>query len=154
MLTKQILRVMNHMRINRSVALYIQSAVSLNVSLKANSRKVSLQEEAFCVVESHGPSAVQNSVRYEMWTLFIVPQQINQSSSLNTLKCNVFHLLFQYPFEENLFQSLFYPLQTKFLDTVNTLCGRIPQVFLKQIEKTMRAVYEKKVVRHVRLPRE
>lgn len=152
MLTKQILWVLNHVRINRSVALYIQSAVSLNLSLKANSRKVSLQEEAFCMVESHGPSAVQNSVRYEMWTLFIVPQQINRS--LNTLKCNIFHLLFQYPFEENLFQSLFYPLQTKFLDTVNTLCGRIPQVFLKQIEKTMRALYEKKVVRRVRLPRE
>lgn len=66
----------------------------------------------------------------------------------------VFYLLFQYPFEENMFQSLFYPLQTKFLDTVNTLCGRIPQVFLKQIEKTMRVVYEKKVVRHVRLPHE
>lgn len=98
-----------------------------------------------------GPSAVQNSVRYEMWTLFIVPPQLYQSSSLNNY---VFHLLFQYPFEENLFQSLFYPLQTKFLDTVNTLCGRIPQVFLKQIEKTMRAVYEKKVVRRVRLPHE
>uniref|UniRef100_A0A673YH03 UDP-D-xylose:beta-D-glucoside alpha-1,3-D-xylosyltransferase n=1 Tax=Salmo trutta TaxID=8032 RepID=A0A673YH03_SALTR len=48
--------------------------------------------------------------------------------------------------------SLFYPLQTKFLDTVNTLCGRIPQVFLKQVEKSMRTVYEKKVVRHVRPP--
>lgn len=51
---------------------------------------------------------------------------------------------------ENLFQSLFYPLQTKFLDTVNTLCGRVPQVFLKQIEKTLKAVFEQKVVRHVR----
>lgn len=58
----------------------------------------------------------------------------------------------QYPFEDNMFQSLFYPLQTKFLDTVNTLCGRIPQVFLKQVEKTMRTVYEKKVVRHVKPP--
>lgn len=56
----------------------------------------------------------------------------------------------QFPFEDNLFQSLFYPIQTKFLDTVNTLCGRIPQVFLKQIEKTMRKVYEEKVVHHVR----
>ncbi|XP_016126601.1 glucoside xylosyltransferase 2-like [Sinocyclocheilus grahami] len=66
----------------------------------------------------------------------------------------VYDAIREYPFEENLFQSLFYPLQTKFLDTVNTLCGRIPQVFLRQIEKTMRAVYEKKVVRRVRLPRE
>lgn len=64
----------------------------------------------------------------------------------------VYDAIHEYPFEENLFQSLFYPLQTKFLDTVNTLCGRIPQVFLKQIEKTMRAAYEKKVVRHVRPP--
>ncbi|KAM4588105.1 glucoside xylosyltransferase 2 [Odontesthes bonariensis] len=55
-----------------------------------------------------------------------------------------------FPFEDNMFQSLFYPIQTKFLDTVNTLCGRIPQVFLKQIEKTMKGVFEDKVVRHVR----
>lgn len=59
----------------------------------------------------------------------------------------------QFPFEDNMFQSLFYPIQTKFLDTVNTLCGRIPQVFLKQIEKTMRKVFEEKVVRHVRPPK-
>ncbi|XP_010901071.1 glucoside xylosyltransferase 2 isoform X2 [Esox lucius] len=65
----------------------------------------------------------------------------------------VYDAIHEYPFEDNMFQSLFYPLQTKFLDTVNTLCGRIPQVFLKQVEKTMRAVYEKKVVRHVRPPR-
>ncbi|CAB1353470.1 unnamed protein product [Coregonus sp. 'balchen'] len=64
----------------------------------------------------------------------------------------VYDAIHEYPFEDNLFQSLFYPLQTKFLDTVNTLCGRIPQVFLKQVEKTMRTVYEKKVVRHVRPP--
>uniref|UniRef100_A0A3Q3J2I1 UDP-D-xylose:beta-D-glucoside alpha-1,3-D-xylosyltransferase n=1 Tax=Monopterus albus TaxID=43700 RepID=A0A3Q3J2I1_MONAL len=51
---------------------------------------------------------------------------------------------------DNMFQSLFYPIQTKFLDTVNTLCGRIPQVFLKQIEKTMKKVYEERVIRHVR----
>ncbi|XP_063071343.1 glucoside xylosyltransferase 2 [Engraulis encrasicolus] len=62
----------------------------------------------------------------------------------------VYDAIHDYPFGENLFQSLFFPLQTKFLDTVNTLCGRIPQVFLKQVEKTMRAVYEKKVVRHVK----
>ncbi|KAL2091486.1 hypothetical protein ACEWY4_013749 [Coilia grayii] len=64
----------------------------------------------------------------------------------------VYDAIHDYPFEENLFQSLFFPLQTKFLDTVNTLCGRIPQVFLKQVEKTMRAVYEKKVIRHVKRP--
>lgn len=57
----------------------------------------------------------------------------------------------QFPFEDNMFHSLFYPIQTKFLDTVNTLCGRIPQVFLKQIEKTLRKVFEEKVVRHIRL---
>ncbi|KAI5619503.1 glucoside xylosyltransferase 2 precursor [Silurus asotus] len=65
----------------------------------------------------------------------------------------VYDSIHDYPVEENLFQSLFYPLQTKFLDTVNTLCGRVPQVFLKQIEKTMKAVFEQKVVRHARLPR-
>lgn len=59
-------------------------------------------------------------------------------------------LCLQFPFEDNLFQSLFYPIQTKFLETVNTLCGRIPQVFLKQIEKTMRKVYEERVIKHVR----
>lgn len=59
-------------------------------------------------------------------------------------------LVFQYPVGENLFQSLFYPLQTKFLDTVNTLCGRVPQVFLKQIEKTMKLAFEQKVIRHAR----
>lgn len=59
-------------------------------------------------------------------------------------------LSLQFPFEDNMFQSLFYPIQTKFLDTVNTLCGRIPQVFLKQIEKTMKKVFEEKVVRRVR----
>ncbi|XP_041748462.1 glucoside xylosyltransferase 2-like isoform X1 [Coregonus clupeaformis] len=64
----------------------------------------------------------------------------------------VYDAIHEYPFEDNLFQSLFYPLQTKFLDTVNTLCGRIPQVFLKQVEKTMRTMYEKKVVRHVKPP--
>uniref|UniRef100_A0A3P8TWD0 UDP-D-xylose:beta-D-glucoside alpha-1,3-D-xylosyltransferase n=1 Tax=Amphiprion percula TaxID=161767 RepID=A0A3P8TWD0_AMPPE len=62
----------------------------------------------------------------------------------------VYDAIRDFPFEDNMFQSLFYPIQTKFLDTVNTLCGRIPQVFLKQIEKTMRKVFEDKVVRHVR----
>ncbi|PKU33084.1 glucoside xylosyltransferase 2 [Limosa lapponica baueri] len=52
----------------------------------------------------------------------------------------------KFPFEDNLFQSLYYPLQSKFLDTVHTLCGRIPQVFLKQIEKTMKKVYENRVI--------
>ncbi|KAF5901784.1 serine/threonine-protein phosphatase 4 regulatory subunit 2-B-like, partial [Clarias magur] len=60
----------------------------------------------------------------------------------------VYDSIHDYPVGENLFQSLFYPLQTKFLDTVNTLCGRVPQVFLKQIEKTMKIVFEQKVVRH------
>ncbi|XP_054993002.1 glucoside xylosyltransferase 2 [Sorex araneus] len=51
-----------------------------------------------------------------------------------------------FPFQDNLFQSLYYPLQLKFLETVHTLCGRIPQVFLKQIEKTMKRAYEKHVI--------
>uniref|UniRef100_A0A8I5ZMN1 UDP-D-xylose:beta-D-glucoside alpha-1,3-D-xylosyltransferase n=1 Tax=Rattus norvegicus TaxID=10116 RepID=A0A8I5ZMN1_RAT len=54
-----------------------------------------------------------------------------------------------FPFRDNLFQSMYYPLQLKFLETVHTLCGRIPQVFLKQIEKTMRRAYEKHIVIHV-----
>uniref|UniRef100_UPI003AAD50A3 glucoside xylosyltransferase 2 isoform X1 n=1 Tax=Centroberyx gerrardi TaxID=166262 RepID=UPI003AAD50A3 len=62
----------------------------------------------------------------------------------------VYDAIHDFPLQDNLFQSLFYPIQTKFLDTVNTLCGRIPQVFLKQIEKTMRNVYEAKVVRHAK----
>ncbi|XP_020488343.1 glucoside xylosyltransferase 2 [Labrus bergylta] len=62
----------------------------------------------------------------------------------------VYDAIREFPFDDNMFQSLFYPIQTKFLDTVNTLCGRIPQVFLKQIERTMRKVFEEKVVRHVR----
>ncbi|XP_059571780.1 glucoside xylosyltransferase 2 [Alligator mississippiensis] len=61
----------------------------------------------------------------------------------------IYEVIRDFPFEDNLFQSLFYPLQSKFLDTVHTLCGRIPQVFLKQIEKTMRKVYENRVVVHV-----
>ncbi|XP_077430194.1 glucoside xylosyltransferase 2 isoform X1 [Vanacampus margaritifer] len=55
-----------------------------------------------------------------------------------------------FPFDDNMFQSLFYPIQAKFLDTVNTLCGRIPQVFLKQIEKTMRKAFEENVIRHIK----
>ncbi|XP_034551836.1 glucoside xylosyltransferase 2 [Notolabrus celidotus] len=62
----------------------------------------------------------------------------------------VYDVIREFPFEDNMFQSLFYPIQTKFLDTVNTLCGRIPQVFLKQIEKTMRKIFQEKVVQHVR----
>ncbi|XP_030741463.1 glucoside xylosyltransferase 2 [Echinops telfairi] len=54
-----------------------------------------------------------------------------------------------FPFRDNLFQSMYSPLQLKFLETVHTLCGRIPQVFLKQIEKTMKRVYEKHVIFHV-----
>ncbi|XP_026163744.1 glucoside xylosyltransferase 2 [Mastacembelus armatus] len=62
----------------------------------------------------------------------------------------VYDVIRDFPFDDNMFQSLFYPMQTKFLDTVNTLCGRIPQVFLKQIEKTMKKVFEERVIRHVR----
>uniref|UniRef100_A0A8C5XIZ1 UDP-D-xylose:beta-D-glucoside alpha-1,3-D-xylosyltransferase n=1 Tax=Microcebus murinus TaxID=30608 RepID=A0A8C5XIZ1_MICMU len=51
-----------------------------------------------------------------------------------------------FPFQDNLFQSMYYPLQLKFLETVHTLCGRIPQVFLKQIEKTMKRAYERHVI--------
>ncbi|XP_023388919.1 glucoside xylosyltransferase 2 [Pteropus vampyrus] len=54
-----------------------------------------------------------------------------------------------FPFQDNLFQSMYYPLQLKFLETVHTLCGRISQVFLKQIEKTMKRAYEKHVIIHV-----
>ncbi|XP_034023368.1 glucoside xylosyltransferase 2 [Thalassophryne amazonica] len=61
----------------------------------------------------------------------------------------VYDAIRDFPFEHNMFQSLFYPIQTKFLDTVNTLCGRIPQVFLKQIEKTMRKAFEDRVVHHI-----
>ncbi|XP_014834074.1 PREDICTED: glucoside xylosyltransferase 2 isoform X3 [Poecilia mexicana] len=62
----------------------------------------------------------------------------------------VYDAIHNFPFEDNMFQSLFYPIQNKFLDTVNTLCGRIPQVFLKQIENAMKTVFEANVVRHVR----
>ncbi|XP_029948552.1 glucoside xylosyltransferase 2 [Salarias fasciatus] len=62
----------------------------------------------------------------------------------------VYDAIRDFPFEDNMFRSLFYPIQTKFLDTVNTLCGRIPQVFLKQVEKTMRKMFEEKVVHHAR----
>ncbi|KAE8297958.1 Glucoside xylosyltransferase 2 [Larimichthys crocea] len=62
----------------------------------------------------------------------------------------VYDAIRDFPFNDNMFQSLFYPIQTKFLDTVNTLCGRIPQVFLRQIEKTMKKVFEEKVIRHAR----
>ncbi|XP_041048567.1 glucoside xylosyltransferase 2 isoform X1 [Carcharodon carcharias] len=51
-----------------------------------------------------------------------------------------------FPFEDNLFQSLYFPLQNNFLKTVHTLCGRLPQVFLKQIEQAMRKVYELRVI--------
>ncbi|KAK6473996.1 glucoside xylosyltransferase 2-like isoform X1 [Huso huso] len=64
----------------------------------------------------------------------------------------VYEAIHDYPFEDNLFQSMFYPLQTKFLETVHTLCGRIPQVFLKQVEKTMRKVYEQRVIVHLKHP--
>ncbi|XP_067855009.1 glucoside xylosyltransferase 2 [Heptranchias perlo] len=52
-----------------------------------------------------------------------------------------------FPFEDNLFQSLYFPLQNSFMKTVHTLCGRLPQVFLKQIEQAMRKVYELRIIR-------
>ncbi|XP_051836833.1 glucoside xylosyltransferase 2 [Antechinus flavipes] len=62
----------------------------------------------------------------------------------------LYEVMRDFPFQDNLFQSMYYPLQLKFLETVHTLCGRIPQVFLKQIEKTMKRVYEKHVIVHLR----
>ncbi|XP_070789662.1 glucoside xylosyltransferase 2 [Pituophis catenifer annectens] len=58
----------------------------------------------------------------------------------------LYEVIRDFSFEDNLFQSMYYPLQSKFLNTVHTLCGRIPQVFLKQIERTMKKVYEKHVI--------
>ncbi|KAL7986188.1 hypothetical protein Chor_011354 [Crotalus horridus] len=58
----------------------------------------------------------------------------------------LYEVIRDFSFEDNLFQSMYYPLQSKFLNTVHTLCGRIPQVFLKQIERTMKKVYENHVV--------
>ncbi|KAM3914616.1 glucoside xylosyltransferase 2 [Leptodactylus fuscus] len=57
-----------------------------------------------------------------------------------------YEVIRDYPFDGNLFQSMYYPLQTKFLESVHTLCGRIPQVFLKQVENTMKKVYERRVI--------
>ncbi|XP_072136689.1 glucoside xylosyltransferase 2 [Mobula birostris] len=51
-----------------------------------------------------------------------------------------------FPFEENLFQSLYFPLQNSFLNTVHTLCGRLSQVFLKQLEQAMKKAYELRVI--------
>ncbi|XP_072328334.1 glucoside xylosyltransferase 2 isoform X2 [Scyliorhinus torazame] len=61
----------------------------------------------------------------------------------------VYEAIRDFPFEENLFQALYFPLQNNFLKTVHTLCGRLPQVFLKQIEQTMRKEYEHRVIRGV-----
>ncbi|XP_029141651.1 glucoside xylosyltransferase 2 [Protobothrops mucrosquamatus] len=58
----------------------------------------------------------------------------------------LYEVIRDFSFEDNLFQSMYYPLQSKFLNTVHTLCGRIPQVFLKQIERTMKNVYENHVI--------
>ncbi|KAG9337500.1 hypothetical protein JZ751_028691 [Albula glossodonta] len=57
----------------------------------------------------------------------------------------IYETIHKYPFEDNFVQGLFQPMQTKFLDTVNTVCGRIPQIFLKQVEKTMRTMFEQVV---------
>ncbi|KAM4650966.1 glucoside xylosyltransferase 2 [Discoglossus pictus] len=59
-----------------------------------------------------------------------------------------YEVIRDYPFDGNLFQAMYYPLQSKFLESVHTLCGRIPQVFLKQIEKTMKRIYESRVIVH------
>ncbi|XP_030061543.1 LOW QUALITY PROTEIN: glucoside xylosyltransferase 2-like [Microcaecilia unicolor] len=64
----------------------------------------------------------------------------------------VYKAIDDFTFEDNLFQSLYYPLQAKFLETVHTLCGRIPQVFLKQIEKTIKEVYQQRVFVHMAPP--
>ncbi|XP_029456953.1 glucoside xylosyltransferase 2 [Rhinatrema bivittatum] len=64
----------------------------------------------------------------------------------------VYKVIQDFPFEDNLFQSMYFPLQSKFLETVHTLCGRIPQVFLKQIEKTIKKVYEQRVFVHMGPP--
>ncbi|XP_061474593.1 glucoside xylosyltransferase 2 isoform X2 [Rhineura floridana] len=61
----------------------------------------------------------------------------------------LYEVIRDFPFEDNIFQSMYYPLQSKFLDAVHTLCGRIPQVFLKQIERTMKKVYERQVIINV-----
>ncbi|XP_053150647.1 glucoside xylosyltransferase 2 isoform X2 [Hemicordylus capensis] len=61
----------------------------------------------------------------------------------------LYEVIRDFSFEDNLFQSMYYPLQTKFLDTVHTLCGRIPQVFLKRIERTMKKAYENRVIVNV-----
>nr|XP_057933754.1 glucoside xylosyltransferase 2-like [Doryrhamphus excisus] len=47
----------------------------------------------------------------------------------------VYEAIRDFPFEDKTLQSLFYPMQTELLKTVNEPCGQIYQVFLKQIEK-------------------
>ncbi|GAB1291115.1 Glucoside xylosyltransferase 2 [Apodemus speciosus] len=46
-----------------------------------------------------------------------------------------FRALYEAIRDDNLFQSMYYPLQLKFLETVHTLCGRIPQVFSSRLRK-------------------
>lgn len=79
-------------------------------------------------------------VFYWEWLVVLISAWLTGSFFLSVI---------QFPFQDNLFQSMYYPLQLKFLETVHTLCGRIPQVFLKQIEKTMRRAYEKHVIIHM-----
>nr|XP_057944536.1 glucoside xylosyltransferase 2-like [Doryrhamphus excisus] len=50
----------------------------------------------------------------------------------------VYETICDFPFEDKTLQSLFYLMQTKLLYTVNTQCGRLHQLFLKQMEKNMR----------------
>lgn len=61
-----------------------------------------------------------------------------------------YEVIRDYQFDGNLYQSMYYPLQTKFLESVHTLCGRIPQVFLKQVENTMKKAYERRVIFYAR----
>lgn len=49
--------------------------MSLNLPLKTNSRKVSLQEEAFCMVESGGPLCCSEFI--QIWNVDLVPQQMH-----------------------------------------------------------------------------
>ncbi|XP_032833424.2 glucoside xylosyltransferase 1-like [Petromyzon marinus] len=55
----------------------------------------------------------------------------------------VYDAIHNFPFDENLFQSLLYPLERQLLATVHTHCGRSSHLFTRQLQRTMRAVYDK-----------
>ncbi|XP_061432140.1 glucoside xylosyltransferase 1-like [Lethenteron reissneri] len=55
----------------------------------------------------------------------------------------VYDAIHDFPFDENLFQSLLYPLERQLLATVHTHCGRSSHLFTRQLQRTMRAVYDK-----------